>query len=121
LEEDCYPMLDEPTDHLDSRGRELVARYLRKTDRGFLLVSHDRAFLDQCVDHILALNKTGQELVKGDFSTWYKGECRTGTAGSGRKISVFVEISSAYRLRQSGLRFGLTGWRPPKREAETLV
>ena len=72
LEEDCYPMLDEPTDHLDSRGRELVAQYLRKTGRGFLLVSHDRAFLDQCVDHVLALNKTGQELVKGDFSTWYK-------------------------------------------------
>lgn len=72
LEEYCYPMLDEPTDHLDREGRELVARYLSQTGRGFCLVSHDRAFLDRCVDHVLALNKTGPELVKGNFSVWYK-------------------------------------------------
>lgn len=72
LDKNCYPMLDEPTDHLDGQGRKLVAQYLRRTDRGFLLVSHDRALLDQCADHILALNKTGQELVKGSFSAWYK-------------------------------------------------
>ena len=72
VEDNCYPMLDEPTDHLDGPGRELVAKYLSRTRRGFLLVSHDRAFLDQCVDHVLALNKTGVEIVKGDFSTWYR-------------------------------------------------
>ena len=68
--ENCFPMLDEPTNHLDSRGREQVARYLRSLDRGFLLVSHDRAFLDGCVDHILALNRTGPEIMRGSFSTW---------------------------------------------------
>lgn len=72
VDENCYPMLDEPTDHLDSQGRELVARYLCRTKRGFLLVSHDRVFLDQCVDHVLALNKTGPEVVKGNFSVWYR-------------------------------------------------
>ena len=70
--EDCYPMLDEPTNHLDGAGRERVARYLRSLDRGFLLVSHDRAFLDGCVDHILALNPTGPELIRGNFSTWFQ-------------------------------------------------
>ncbi|WP_298035234.1 hypothetical protein [uncultured Dysosmobacter sp.] len=50
-----------------------MANYLRKLDRGFLLVSHDRAFLDGCVDHhILALNQTGPELVRGTFSTWFR-------------------------------------------------
>ena len=48
---DGYPMLDEPTNHLDEAGRTLTARYLRGLDRGFLLVSHDRAFLDACTDH----------------------------------------------------------------------
>ena len=67
-----YPMLDEPTNHLDGPVREQVARYLRSLDRGFLLVSHDRAFLDGCVDHILALNPTGPELVRGNFSTWFQ-------------------------------------------------
>ena len=72
LDEDSYPMLDEPTNHLDVQGRELVAAYLKNTRRGFLLVSHDRAFLDHCIDHVLALNQTGPELMRGDFSTWFQ-------------------------------------------------
>ena len=35
-------------------------------------MSHDRAFLDGCVDHILALNPSGPELVRGDFTTWFR-------------------------------------------------
>lgn len=55
--EDVYPLIDEPTNHLDIHGRELVADYLRRKD-GFLLVSHDRAFLNRCVDHVLSLNRS---------------------------------------------------------------
>ena len=72
LDEGTWPMIDEPTDHLDGEGRALVARYLRELDRGFLLVSHDRAVLDGCVDHILALNPSGPELVRGSFSSWLR-------------------------------------------------
>ena len=72
LDEGAYPMIDEPTNHLDGPGRALVAGYLKSLDRGFLLVSHDRAFLDGCVDHILALNPTGPELVRGTFSSWFR-------------------------------------------------
>ena len=72
LDEGSYPMIDEPTNHLDGPGRALVSEYLRNLDRGFLLVSHDRAFLDGCVDHILALNPTGPELVRGTFSSWFR-------------------------------------------------
>ena len=72
LNEGAYPMIDEPTNHLDGPGRTLAAEYLKQLDRGFLLVSHDRAFLDGCVDHILALNQTGPELVRGVFSTWFQ-------------------------------------------------
>ena len=72
LQEDGYPMIDEPTNHLDEAGRALTARYLRGLRRGFLLVSHDRAFLDGCVDHILALNPAGQELIQGNFSVWFR-------------------------------------------------
>ena len=72
LDEGTYPMIDEPTNHLDGLGRALVADYLRGLDRGFLLVSHDRAFLDGCVDHILALNPSGPELVRGSFSSWLR-------------------------------------------------
>lgn len=74
LDEDAYPMIDEPTNHLDGPGRALVSEYLRSLDRGFLLVSHDRAFLDGCTDHILALNQTGTELVRGNFTSWFRNK-----------------------------------------------
>lgn len=64
-----FPLLDEPTDHLDLEGRRQLARYMR-TKKGFLVVSHDRAFLDNCCDHILALTNTGTELVRGNYTVW---------------------------------------------------
>ena len=67
--EDAYPLIDEPTNHLDLHGRQLVAQYLRKKD-GFLLVSHDRAFLNGCVDHVLALNRSDAWVMQGDYDAW---------------------------------------------------
>lgn len=67
--EDVYPLIDEPTNHLDVHGRELVAEYLRKKD-GFLLVSHDRAFLNRCVDHVLSLNKSDAWVMQGGYDAW---------------------------------------------------
>ena len=67
--EDAYPLIDEPTNHLDLLGRRAVAEYLRRKD-GFLLVSHDRAFLNDCVDHILSINKTGFQVIQGNYDTW---------------------------------------------------
>ena len=71
--ENQFLLIDEPTNHLDIRGRELVSRYL-STKRGFILVSHDRAFLDGCVDHILSINKTNIEIQRGNFSSWYQNK-----------------------------------------------
>ena len=70
-----FPLIDEPTNHLDIRGRELVSRYLN-TKKGFILVSHDRAFLDGCVDHILSINKSDIQVCKGNFSTWMANKQR---------------------------------------------
>lgn len=54
---------------MDLLGRRAVAEYLRRKD-GFLLVSHDRAFLNDCVDHILSINKTGFQVIQGNYDTW---------------------------------------------------
>ncbi|MBL1055725.1 ABC-F type ribosomal protection protein [Ligilactobacillus agilis] len=69
LKPDCFLLIDEPTNHLDVAGRKLVANYLKKKT-GFILVSHDRNFLDACIDHVLSLNRADISLTKGDFSTW---------------------------------------------------
>ncbi len=75
LKENNFLLIDEPTNHLDIRGREVVSRYLRRK-KGFILVSHDRAFLDGCVDHILAINKADITVTKGNFSTWWENKSR---------------------------------------------
>jgi len=75
LKENKFLLIDEPTNHLDIRGRELVSRYLN-SKKGFILVSHDRCFLDGCVDHILSINKAGIEVTRGNFSTWWENKQR---------------------------------------------
>ena len=71
--ENNFLLIDEPTNHLDVRGREQVSQYL-SGKKGFILVSHDRAFLDGCVDHVLSINKTNIEVRRGDFSTWWENK-----------------------------------------------
>lgn len=71
LNENHFLLIDEPTNHLDTKARETVASYLKRK-KGFILVSHDRLFLDSCVDHILSLNKANIEIQSGNFSTWIK-------------------------------------------------
>lgn len=65
-----YPLIDEPTNHLDRQGRESVAKYLAQKD-GFIMISHDRSFLDRCTDHTLVITKTGAELTASTFSVWW--------------------------------------------------
>jgi len=72
--ESRFLLIDEPTNHLDAEGRQRVGRYLR-SKQGFLLVSHDRAFLDGCVDHVLSINKTNIELQRGG-SSWFENKKR---------------------------------------------
>lgn len=73
--DDRFLLIDEPTNHLDQAGRALVAAYLRGKS-GFLLVSHDRTFLDGCIDHVLAINRTNIELTQGNFSIWWENKQR---------------------------------------------
>ncbi len=75
LKETSFLLIDEPTNHLDAAARKLVGDYL-KTKTGFILVSHDRAFLDHCVDHILSINRENIEVRKGNFSTWWENKQR---------------------------------------------
>lgn len=70
LKDNAFLLIDEPTNHLDNQAREKIASYLN-SKKGFLLVSHDRAFLDQCIDHVLSINRSNIEIQKGNFSIWF--------------------------------------------------
>lgn len=70
LNEGHFLLIDEPTNHLDAKARACVSAYLKRK-KGFILVSHDRRFLDGCVDHILSINRSNIEVQSGNFSTWF--------------------------------------------------
>lgn len=75
LKENSFLLIDEPTNHLDAVGRALVSSYLN-TKKGFIVVSHDRAFLDGCIDHVLSINRAGIEIQQGNFSSWMENRRR---------------------------------------------
>ncbi len=97
LKENNFLLIDEPTNHLDIRGRELVSKYLN-SKKGFILVSHDRSFLDGCVDHILSINKSNIEVCRGNFSTWWENRQRQDAFEQAENEKLKKEIS---RLEQT--------------------
>ena len=102
LRENSFLLIDEPTNHLDLRARQLVGDYL-STKSGFLLVSHDRAFLDRCTDHILSINKMNIEIQKGNFSTWYENKRRQDEFELAKNEKLKKDIK---RLEQAAKRTG---------------
>lgn len=69
LKDNNFLLIDEPTNHLDVDTKVNLAKYLNKK-KGFILVSHDREFLDKVVNHIISINNTNIEIQKGNFSSW---------------------------------------------------
>ena len=104
LKENAFLLIDEPTNHLDLEGRRKLGSYLARK-RGFLLVSHDRAFLDQCVDHILAINRTNIEIQRGNFSSWWENRRRQDAFELARQEKLQKDIG---RLTESARR--ASGW-----------
>ena len=66
-----FQLIDEPTNHLDNIGRNVVANYLNKK-KGFIVVSHDRHFLNQVIDHVLSIDRAKIQLFKGNYDTWQR-------------------------------------------------
>lgn len=69
LTENVFPLIDEPTNNLDLQGRKIVGEYLKRK-KGYIVISHDESFLNQFVDHILAINKESIDLFSGNVDTW---------------------------------------------------
>lgn len=64
-----FQLIDEPTNHLDQTGRQIVAKYLTQKS-GFIVISHDRHFLNQVINHVLAINRIDITVHQGNYATW---------------------------------------------------
>ncbi|MDD4223435.1 MAG: ABC-F family ATP-binding cassette domain-containing protein [Candidatus Cloacimonetes bacterium] len=69
LEHDLL-ILDEPTNHLDLEMIAWLEKYLLKQGKPFLIVSHDRQFLDNTVSSVWCLRDSQINVTKGNYSSF---------------------------------------------------
>ena len=71
-------LLDEPTNHLDLETTAWLEEFLRGSRETQLIISHDRAFLDRVVDHVLHLEDLGAQAYACGYATFVqqRGERR---------------------------------------------
>ncbi len=63
-------VLDEPTNHLDMKGLIWLERYLAHFTSAFVVVSHDRYFLDRTVNQVWELDHGGIQTFSGNYSKY---------------------------------------------------
>ena len=91
-------LLDEPTNHLDLDMVEWLEDYLRKTRSAFLIVTHDRYFLDRVCNEIIELDKNGICNYKGNYSYYLEKRAE-------RMIQQQVETEKAKNLYRTELEW----------------
>jgi ATP-binding cassette subfamily F protein 3 len=65
-------LLDEPTNHLDIDTTQWLEAYLRSIDASVLVISHDRAFLENVVDHVLHLENGTAYSYRGSYNAFVR-------------------------------------------------
>jgi len=68
LQKPSLLMLDEPTNHLDLPSIQWVEKYVQSYEGAVIVVSHDRAFLDNTVDTIVEVSGGKLNLYSGNYS-----------------------------------------------------
>jgi ATP-binding cassette subfamily F protein 3 len=63
-------LLDEPTNHLDLETRNWLEDYLRTYPFGYVLISHDRYFLDVTVDRTVEIWNKRVTIFQGNYSKY---------------------------------------------------
>ncbi len=99
----AFQLIDEPTNHLDDEGRQRLADYLKRK-QGFIVVSHDRDFLNQVIDHVIAIDRAQITSLHGNYTTW-QPNANAKTSGSGepkkpcrRKLSSYPRPPTETKL-----------------------
>lgn len=95
LRKNAFLLIDEPTNHLDEDGRTIVREYLAKKS-GYILVSHDRALLNHCCDHILSLGKGCITLEQGNYDSFHENQSRKEAFERAKNESLKTQIGRLY-------------------------
>ena len=68
LQDADFYLFDEPTNHLDMTAKEWFYEFLRDAQFGYLLVTHDRYFLEHACDIIFELSRGNGTMYYGNYS-----------------------------------------------------
>ena len=63
-------MLDEPTNHLDLEATVWLEEWLLRYKGTLLLISHDRTFLDNVIDHVISFEHAQLKTYIGNYSAF---------------------------------------------------
>jgi ATP-binding cassette subfamily F protein 3 len=69
-EPDCL-LLDEPTNYLDFGAAAWLKEFLNQWPREFLLITHDRRFMDHVTTHIVGLHRQTAKKIQGPTEVYY--------------------------------------------------
>ena len=72
LQEPDIIFLDEPTNHLDLEATIWLEDFLTEWKGAMMVISHDRAFLDRSVNHIIEIDLKKVNIYHGNYSDYVK-------------------------------------------------
>ena len=93
-------LIDEPTNHLDLEGIEWLEEFMAGVGTAFVLVSHDRRFLDHVCTGVLELNHGTAEEYPGNYSAYVRLRVERRT----RRLKEFEEQQDHIRHQEEFIR-----------------
>ena len=91
-------LLDEPTNHLDLETRNWLEDYLKNYPFGYILISHDRYFLDVTIDRTVEIWNKRLNIYQGNYTKYLsqKDERRTQLEAAYRNQKIQIEHLEAF-------------------------
>jgi ATP-binding cassette subfamily F protein 3 len=93
LERPNLLLLDEPTNHLDLEARNWLEEYLTSYENAFILISHDRYFLDVTVSRILEVWNKQVHFYRGNYEEYLQ-----------QKAEQRAQLEAAYKNQQDKIQ-----------------
>lgn len=92
-------VLDEPTNHLDASALQWLQQFLFEYQGAFVIVSHDRAFLDATINEIVAIDPrtTSVRTYAGNYSDYIRTRDQEATEAAAAWHRQQVEVARIQR------------------------
>ena len=84
-------LLDEPTNHLDMPSVAWFSEFLKKWNRCFVLISHDREFLNEQISRVVSLEPEGMRSYPGNYEKYVAARAEEETILAGRAKNLAAE------------------------------